>query len=53
MLPARSIRSMTMSVISRAVSHETTSPARIWPSSIRLAMSTMPLSTPRQALLMS
>ena len=48
-----SIRSIMMSLISRAVSHETTSPARIWPSSIRLATSTMPLSTPRQALLMS
>ena len=48
-----SIPSMAMSLISRAVSHETTNPARIWPSSIRLATSTMPLSTPRQALLMS
>ena len=53
MLRPRSIRSIMMSLISRAVSHETTSPARIWPSSIRLAMSTMPLSTPRQALLRS
>ncbi len=44
---------MMMSLISRAVSQETTRPARIWPSSMRLAISTMPLSTPRQALLMS
>ena len=45
--------SMAMSLISREVSHETTIPARIWPSSIRLATSTMPVSTPRQALLTS
>ncbi len=33
-----------------AISQATTSPARIWPSSIRFATSTMPFSTPRQAL---
>ena len=53
MLWFSSICSITISLISRAVSHATTIPARIWPSSIRLAISTMPLSTPRQALLTS
>ena len=38
MLRSWHIRSIMMSLISRAVSHETTSPARIWPSSIRLAI---------------
>ena len=49
----RIIRSMAVSLISRAVSADTTSPARACPSSIRLATSTTPLSTPRQALLRS
>jgi hypothetical protein len=41
--------SMAVSLISRAVSQETTSPALHWPSSMRLATSTTPLRTPRQA----
>ena len=53
MLRSWRIRSIMMSLISRAVSLATTRPAWIWPSSIRLAISIMPLSTPRQALLMS
>ncbi len=53
MLRASSMVWIITSLISRAVSQETTRPARTCPSSIRLAMSTMPLSTPRQALLTS
>ncbi len=53
MLRFRSICSITISLISRDVSQPTTIPARIWPSSIRLAMSMIPLRTPRQALLTS
>ncbi len=45
--------SIMASLISRAVSQETTMPARTWPNSMRLAISTMPLRTPRQALLRS
>jgi hypothetical protein len=45
----RTMRSITFSLISRAVSADTTNPARACPSSIRLATSTMPLSTPRHA----
>ena len=45
-----SILAIMLSLISRADSQDTTRPARIWPSSMRLATSRMPLSTPRQAL---
>ncbi len=45
--------SITISLISREASQATTIPARAWPDSIRLAISTIPLSTPRQALLTS
>ena len=48
--PSSSMRRIMISLISRAVSQETTRPRRIWPSSTRLARSTMPLTTPRQAL---
>ena len=50
-LPFR--RAMVVSTMSRAVSQLTTMPARIWPSSMRLATSRMPFKTPRHALLTS
>jgi len=43
------MRAIEASTISRELSAETTMPARIWPSSIRLAISTMPFKTPRHA----
>ena len=48
-----SMRSIIVSTISRALSQLTTIPARICPSSMRLAISIIPLSMPRQALLRS
>ena len=48
-----SIRWIITSLISRADSHETTMPARICPSWMRLARSRMPFITARQALLKS
>ena len=44
------MRAMVSSAISRADSAATTSPARIWPSSIMLATSAIPFITPRHAL---
>ena len=53
MVGLASILAIIISLMSRADSQETTMPAVICPSSMRLAMSMMPLSTPRQALLKS
>ena len=50
MLGSRTMRSMVRSTIGRADSHETTMPARIWPSSMALATSKRAFITPRHAL---